>query len=93
MGVPWDLTAGLAIIEQLFDHLPETAFFLKDSAGRYVAVNQSLVERCGLQTKQQLLGKHVRQVFPKDLAEHYAAQDQRVVSTGRPIIEHLELHW
>jgi len=56
-------------------------------------VNQSLVERCGLQNKQQLLGKHVRQIFPKELAEHYASQDQTVANTGRPIIEHLELHW
>jgi PAS domain S-box-containing protein len=83
----------LAIIEQLFDHVPETAFFLKDSRGRYLAVNQSLVERCGLQEKGELLGRHVREVFPKELAELYAAQDQTVVRTGRPVIDHLELHW
>jgi PAS domain S-box-containing protein len=87
------LSAELATIEQLFDHVPETAFFLKDSKGRYLAVNQSLVERCGLQTKQQLLGRHVREIFPKDLAELYAGQDEAVLRTGRAIIDHLELHW
>jgi len=86
-------SAELVIIEQLFDHVPETAFFLKDSHGRYLAVNQSLVERCGLQEKQQLIGRHVRELFPKDLAELYAAQDQAVLRTGRPVIDHLELHW
>ncbi len=88
-----DLSAELVIIEQLFDHVPETAFFLKDARGRYLAVNQSLVERCGLQEKQQLIGRHVRELFPKDLAELYAAQDQAVLKTGRPVIDHLELHW
>jgi len=83
----------LAIIEQLFDHVPETAFFIKDAHGRYVAVNQSLVERCGLQEKRQLLGRHVRDVFPAELAALYATQDQTVLRTGRPVIDHLELHW
>lgn len=87
------VSAELSIIEQLFDHLPDTAFFMKDSAGRYIAVNQSLVERCGCRDKQELVGRHVREIFPKELAQLYAQQDQNVVRTGRPIIDHLELHW
>jgi PAS domain S-box-containing protein len=87
------LAPELALIEQIFDHLPETAFFIKDKQGRYLSVNQSLVERCGLQEKQQLLGRDVTEVFPKRLAELYATQDQTVLRTGRPIIDHLELHW
>jgi len=83
----------LAIFEQLFDHEPETAFFIKDALGRYVAVNQSLVERCGLDTKSDLIGRHVQEVFPEELARLYATQDQTVLRTGRPIIDHLELHW
>jgi PAS domain S-box-containing protein len=90
---PPNLAPELAILEQLFDHVPEIAFFLKDAQGRYMVVNQSLVERCGLQEKRELLGRHVREVFPKELAELYASQDQSVVRTGRPIVEHLELHW
>jgi PAS domain S-box-containing protein len=81
------------LIEQLFDHVPETVFFLKDLHGRYLAVNQTLVDRCGLQEKRQLVGRHVLDVFPKELAERYSAQDQQVLRTGRPIIDHLELHW
>ncbi len=80
-------------MEQLFDHVPDTAFFLKDLAGRYLAVNQSLVERCGLREKRELVGRHVRDIFPRELAERYAAQDKRVLRTGRPIVDLLELHW
>lgn len=85
--------ASVGILEQLFDHVPETVFFLKDTTGRYLAVNQSLVERCGLRDKEQLIGKRVQDVFPAELARRYAAQDADVVRTGRPIVDRLELHW
>lgn len=91
--MPSVISAELAIIEQLFDHVPETAFFIKDVTGRYLAVNQSLVERCGLQDKRQLLGRQVREIFPRELADLYASQDQTVLRTGRAVIDHLELHW
>lgn len=87
------VSGDLGVIEQLFDHLPDTAFFMKDARGCYLAVNQSLVERCGCRDKQELIGRHVREIFPKELAQIYAHQDQQVIRTGRPIIDHLELHW
>lgn len=84
---------GLHLMEQLFDHVPDAVFFVKDAQGRYQAVNQTLVERCGLRAKRELLGRHVREVFPREMAERYAAQDESVLRTGRPIIDRLELHW
>jgi PAS domain S-box-containing protein len=87
------LPATLAIMEQLFDRVPDTAFFLKDRSGRYLVVNHSLVERCGLRAKRELIGRHVRDLFPAKLAQRYAAQDERVLRTGRPIVDLLELHW
>ena len=83
----------MVMVERIFDHVPEIAFFIKDLHGRYAAVNQSLVERCGVTDKKQLLGRDVLQVFPKELAEIYSRQDQRVLRTGQPIVDHLELHW
>ena len=35
----------VALLERLFDRSPDVAFFVKDAAGRYVAVNESLVAR------------------------------------------------
>ncbi|HVY69088.1 MAG TPA: AraC family transcriptional regulator, partial [Verrucomicrobiae bacterium] len=85
--------ASLAVVEQLFDHVPDTVFFVKDAGGHYQSVNQTLVERCGLRAKRELIGRNVREVFPRELAERYAAQDKAVLQTGRPIIDRLELHW
>jgi len=81
------------VLASLFDHLPDTVFFVKDLSGRYLAVNQTLVERCGLTSKNDLLGRPVRDIFTRDLAERYAAQDAAVLRTGRPIVDRLELHW
>jgi len=83
----------MVMVEKIFDHVPEIVFFIKDLHGRYAAVNQSLVERCGVNDKKQLLGRDVLQVFPKELAEAYSRQDQQVLRTGQPIVDHLELHW
>ena len=38
-------SVDMRLLEQLFDHTPDIAFFIKDRAGRYVIVNDSLVER------------------------------------------------
>lgn len=87
------VSTELALVEQLLDHVPEIAFFIKEREGRYAAVNQSLVERCGLRERSQLLGRQVGQIFPRELAEAYAAQDERVMRTREALVDHLELHW
>jgi PAS domain S-box-containing protein len=82
-----------AALAELFDHVPDTVFFLKDRGGRYLAVNQSFVERVGALDRRSLMGRHVKEVFPAELAVEYAAQDDRVLQTGRPLLDRLELHW
>ncbi len=81
------------MVEALFDHMPDTVFFVKDVAGRYLAMNTSLVGRCGLRHKSELIGRRPADVFPGDLGRTPTAQDTRVLRTGHPIHDHLELHW
>lgn len=78
--------------DELFDQVPDTVYFVKDAAGRYVAVNRTLAERCGLKDKQGLIGRTVAEVFPKRLGQHYATQDEAVLRTGKPVQKALELH-
>jgi AraC-like DNA-binding protein len=81
------------LVEQLFDHAADTAFFIKDVAGRYVAVNHSLVERHGLRSKAEMLGRRPCEVCPGEFGRIPSEQDAWVLRTGRPIIERLELQW
>jgi AraC-like DNA-binding protein len=89
------IAGGLSpsLLEQLFDHAPDVAFFIKDTAGCYVAVNESLVLRCGLQHRRQLVGRRVDEVFPKEWGRVFAAQDAKVLRSGRPMVDRLEMHW
>lgn len=82
-----------ALLEKLFDQAPDVAFFIKDAAGRYLAVNDSLVERHGLRHKSQVLGQRPCDICPGDFGRIPSAQDATVLRTGRPLLDHLELHW
>ena len=77
--------------EGLFDSLTDLVYFLKNSHGQYVVVNQALVERCGFHHKRELIGRTADQVYPPPLGKSYRAQDEAVIRTGEPILNHLEL--
>ncbi len=79
-------------LERMFDDLPNVVFFIKDRAGRYLTVNRTLAERCGFADKAELLGKRPSDLFPAPLAARYERQDQRVVQTGKAVLDQLELH-
>ncbi|MGC3960087.1 MAG: AraC family transcriptional regulator [Verrucomicrobiota bacterium] len=79
--------------EALFDHLPDLVFFVKNQRSEYVVVNQTLVERCGRRTKNELIGRRADELFPAPLGESYRAQDEAVLRSGKPILDQLELHF
>lgn len=83
--------AGLAQLEALFDELPDVVFFVKDTEGRYVLVNQTLAARCARGDKLALIGRQPRDVFPSELARHYERQDAATLQ-GQVWSHELELH-
>lgn len=94
MTIPKRLTTlEIALLESLFDHSPDIAFFVKDKEGLYVSVNHSLMERHGLKSKREVIGKRTNDICPGELGRQAVEQDERVLRTGRPLVEHLELHW
>ncbi len=80
------------VIELLFDHLPDIAFFVKNDKGQYTLVNETLVTRTGFNQKSDLIGKLPTEIYGKELGRRYQEQDQLVVQTGKQIIRYLELH-
>lgn len=78
--------------EAVFDTLTDAVCFLKNARCEYVLVNQTLVERCGRRAKGELLGKRADEVFPPPLGESFFVQDERVLNSGEPILNQLELH-
>jgi PAS domain S-box-containing protein len=77
--------------EELFDSVTDMVYFLKNSHGQYLVVNQALVERCGCREKAELIGRTADEVYPPPLGQSYRAQDEQILRTGEPILNHLEL--
>lgn len=78
--------------EELFDHLSDIVYFIKDARGAYLVVNETLVARCGVANKQALIGRTPADVLSEAFGKRFALQDQDVLRNGKPLLSQLELH-
>ena len=84
-------TAITAALADLLTDVPHVMFCVKDLHGRYVAVNQAFADRAGRATVAEVIGRTASDLFPAELADSYSRQDARVLSTGLPLRNELEL--
>ena len=77
--------------ETLFDQLTDIVFFIKNAEGQYIVVNQTLANRCGFQSKEELIGRTPEDVYPNPFGQEYRQQDQEILESGMPIINKLEI--
>jgi PAS domain S-box-containing protein len=61
--------------------------WLKDTEGRFLMVNKAFAKACGRSDPEKVHGLTDLDVWPKELAEKYRNDDQRVMSTGNAIAE------
>jgi len=83
---------GFLPMDRLFDGVNDIVFFVKDAQGRYLSVNDTLAKRCGLASKDAVLGLTADQLFPTALGKAFTLQDREILRNGHPIRNHLELH-
>ncbi len=65
------------------DH-SQAVMFLKDREGRYRLVNEQFLQRFGLR-RDQVIGRTDLELFPRDQALSFAANDAEVLSLGAPL--------
>ncbi len=65
----------------LLDNQPHLAW-LKDRDGRFLAVNQAFAEACGRPSPEAVVGKTDFEIWPRELAEAYCADDSAVMHSG-----------
>ena len=85
------MTRTPGLVEALFDGLPDVMFYVKDTEGRYLWANRTLVERTGLRSLTSIVGQTADQLFPVTGAST-VTQDLEVIRTGRPMREMLRLY-
>ncbi|MCP4895487.1 MAG: AraC family transcriptional regulator [bacterium] len=83
---------AILFLEDLYDPVTDTVFFIKDWFGRYVIVNQTLVARCGRNEKSEIIGHTACELFSDPLGQRYLEQDRKVIDEEKQIIDRLELH-
>lgn len=81
---------GTALIAA-FDHVPDLFVFVKNSDRVFVACSEPFVSLMGCRSKSQIIGKRDEDFSPEYLVEHYRSYDERVLSTGEPLIDLVEL--
>ncbi len=78
-------------MEQLLARADDVVFCIKDRDGRYLAVNDAFLRRVRLGSREALLGRTAREVFPALLAAGYEQQDAQVFARGEALRDRLEM--
>lgn len=78
-------------MQQLFNHLPDVYYFVKDRNGLFVMANDTFVKQCGARNEAEIIGKTDFDFFPLGRAESYVKDDNYVMETGESIIDRVEL--
>lgn len=74
-------------IVRLLDSTPEVHFFAKDRDGRFMAVNRASLQRHGLDSEEEIIGKTDFDFHPPSMAAAYVAEDRLVMESGEPLLE------
>ncbi len=85
------LDATLAAVTEVLATTPHVMFCIKAPDGSYLAANQAFADRAAVSAPGDVVGRTAHQLFPPELADRYAAQDDDVLATGHMLSNELEL--
>jgi len=75
------LEKGRLHLRALLDNQPHLAW-LKDREGHFLAVNRAFSDACGQPSPESVVGKTDLDVWPRELAEAYRADDATVIASA-----------
>lgn len=75
------------LLRTLIDNLPDY-IYVKDRNGRFILGNQAVIHQMGFSTLEELTGKSDYDLFPKDVAEKYLQDEQKIIQSGQGLFEH-----
>ena len=76
---------------ELFEHLTDVSFFVKNRKNQIMKANHSFLERLGFKNESEIIGKTDRELFSEGMADHFREDDLVVMKTGIPKINLVEL--
>ena len=96
MSTKEDMEARLQALEAERDllrtivHSIPIPIYMRNVEGRFIFANQASLQNRGFNQVEDILGKSDFDLFPKDLAERYQANDQALLASKEPILEMVE---
>ena len=98
-GIFWDVTQRKKIEEELayerdllralLDNIPDRIYF-KDIHSRFIRCSRSMVKRLGAKEAKEVIGKTDFDFHPRELAQEFHDDEERIILTGQPLINKLE---
>jgi PAS domain S-box-containing protein len=85
----YDLEAERNLLRTLIDNMPDR-IYAKDTASRFLICNDALVKRMGKKNQEEVIGKSDLDLLPKDLSKSYYENEQEIIRSGKPLIDHEE---
>jgi len=77
------------LLRTVIDNIPDS-IYCKDTAGRKTLANHTELRYALVTSETEILGKTDFDLYPKELAEAFYADDQVVLKTGQPVINREE---
>ena len=76
------LRASEERLQSIIDNT-SAVIYLKDPTGRYQLINRSYEKLFGVK-REELIGKNSYDVFPREIADAFRANDLKVIAEARP---------
>lgn len=87
----FEAMGGPQQFHQLFSHLPDVYFFVKDAQSRMMGASTTILKRLGVSSEAEIIGTSDYAYFPAQLADEFVRDDKAVIETGRPLINRVEI--
>jgi len=78
-------------VRELFEHLPGVFFFAKDQNSRMMCASSTIYKRLGCNEELDVVGRQDSDFFPKQIADNFVRDDQKVFATGKPLLNRVEI--
>ena len=78
-------------LRELFEHLPGVFFFAKDQNSRMMCASSTIYKRLGCNEELDVVGRQDSDFFPKQIADNFVRDDQKVFATGKPLLNRVEI--
>ena len=74
-----------SLFRLLVDNVPDWIFF-KDAESRLIRINKACVQLLGLADPQEAVGKTDFDFYPREIAQRFYAEEQKIIQSGEPIV-------